>query len=303
MEALKQKWNSRRGASILLALLFLLVCMMAAASILMAAASNAGKIQSNKEEQQKYLTLSSALTLLCDDLERVEYVGPYNYEKVTVYVYTDVNGEEQEIEVTDEEDIPPVYDRYYNRHTYIREDGTLQQRSDLSSPAPWGYETDGVLEPLRERLDYMFAKHFIVPESQKNINDEYIIDDVWETGWSTDGTLPSPSFTLELTAGADRAAYGGLADKVRIKVELRADGSILMTATLLEEVVVDGGTKDWKPTKYSMTAVLRPDPDQWLEQRLVLSPVPDEGPNQTAPIRWKLDCFVKGEEAEPSAEP
>ena len=36
MEPLRKKWNSQRGASILLALLLLLVCVMVAASVLMA---------------------------------------------------------------------------------------------------------------------------------------------------------------------------------------------------------------------------------------------------------------------------
>ena len=55
------------GASILLALLFFLVCAMVGASVLMAAASNAGKSRSSREEQQKYLTLSSAMQLVCDE--------------------------------------------------------------------------------------------------------------------------------------------------------------------------------------------------------------------------------------------
>ena len=40
-----------------------LVCAMVGASVLMAAASNAGKSRSSREEQQKYLTLSSAMHL------------------------------------------------------------------------------------------------------------------------------------------------------------------------------------------------------------------------------------------------
>ena len=64
MERLREKLKSQCGASILLALLFLLLCMMVAASVLMAAASNAGKLCSNQEEHQKYLTVSSALWLV-----------------------------------------------------------------------------------------------------------------------------------------------------------------------------------------------------------------------------------------------
>ena len=39
----------------------------------MAAASNAGKVNSSREEQQKYLVLSSALRMVCGELENAKY--------------------------------------------------------------------------------------------------------------------------------------------------------------------------------------------------------------------------------------
>lgn len=78
--AILHKLRSQRGASLLLALLFLLICSMVAASILMAAAANAGKQRSNLEEHQTYLALSSAVSTLCDELNRSEYRGQYNYK-------------------------------------------------------------------------------------------------------------------------------------------------------------------------------------------------------------------------------
>lgn len=77
--AISRKLRDQRGASLLLALLFLLICSMVAASILMAAAANAGKHRSNLEEHQVYLALSSAVSTLCDELNRSEYRGQYNY--------------------------------------------------------------------------------------------------------------------------------------------------------------------------------------------------------------------------------
>lgn len=74
-----KKLKSRRGASFLLALLFFLICSMVASSILMSSVSNAGKINSNKEEHQKYLILSSAVQLICDDLNKSDYIGRYSY--------------------------------------------------------------------------------------------------------------------------------------------------------------------------------------------------------------------------------
>lgn len=75
----RRKVRSQRGASLLLALLFLLICAMVGASILMAAASNAGKHRSNLTEHQTYLALSSAVSLLCDELNAAEYRGQYRY--------------------------------------------------------------------------------------------------------------------------------------------------------------------------------------------------------------------------------
>ncbi|MDR3767605.1 MAG: hypothetical protein Q3Y08_11340 [Butyricicoccus sp.] len=76
---LQRKLQSQRGASLLLALLLLLICSMVGASILMAAASNAGKHRSNLAEHQTYLALSSAVSLLCDELNAAQYTGQYQY--------------------------------------------------------------------------------------------------------------------------------------------------------------------------------------------------------------------------------
>ena len=79
----KKKLNSRRGASFLLALLFFLVCGLVASSVLMAASSNAGRSRSSREEHQTYLTISSAVRLLCDELNAAEYRGRYHYWEET----------------------------------------------------------------------------------------------------------------------------------------------------------------------------------------------------------------------------
>lgn len=89
MRAIPLKLRSQRGASMLLALLFLLICSMVTASILMAAAANAGKHRSNLEEHQTYLALSSAVSLLCDELNGAEYRGRYYYEVEEQYEEND----------------------------------------------------------------------------------------------------------------------------------------------------------------------------------------------------------------------
>ena len=92
----RRKVHSQRGASLLLALLFLLLCAMVGASVLMAAASNAGKHRSNLTEHQTYLALSSAVSLLCDELNAAEYQGQYLYWTTTETV-TNEDGEEHEV--------------------------------------------------------------------------------------------------------------------------------------------------------------------------------------------------------------
>lgn len=89
MRAIPLKLRSQRGASMLLALLFLLICSMVTASILMAAAANAGKHRSNLEEHQTYLALSSAVSLLCDELNGAEYRGRYYYKVEEQYEEND----------------------------------------------------------------------------------------------------------------------------------------------------------------------------------------------------------------------
>lgn len=96
MRRLREKLHSESGASILIALLLFLVCCMVAASILAAAMSNAGKSRSNRAEQQKYLTLSSAIRFVADEIEKVEYTWKY-----TVYewdVTTDSDTEDSDTE-------------------------------------------------------------------------------------------------------------------------------------------------------------------------------------------------------------
>lgn len=101
MRTLQAKLNSQRGASLLLALLFFLIALLVGASILMAAASNGGKLKSNVDEQQAYLTLSSAMQLVADELDGATYTGKYQYTRTGrgsrnrpySHIYTQRQGE------------------------------------------------------------------------------------------------------------------------------------------------------------------------------------------------------------------
>lgn len=81
MRQIGRKLKSEQGVSIVLALLLMLACLMVGASVLMAASSNGGRVRSNRQEQQAYFALSSALRMVADDLAGAEYKGQFNYTK------------------------------------------------------------------------------------------------------------------------------------------------------------------------------------------------------------------------------
>lgn len=143
MEPIREKLRSESGASILLALLFFLLCAMVGASVLMAAASNAGKSRSGREEQQKYLTLSSAMQLVCDELTSAKYTAKFilNEERTAKHYQPVQIGK-------DTQDNPVFEDRldyieYYYEQTEGGYPGGLPQ----------------TVLPLRDALDGLFASH------------------------------------------------------------------------------------------------------------------------------------------------
>lgn len=70
-----RKLNSSRGASLVLALALVLLCVLTAGSVIASASSNAGRARSGEREQQAYLVLSSAMTMVMDDLSGGTYRG------------------------------------------------------------------------------------------------------------------------------------------------------------------------------------------------------------------------------------
>lgn len=302
MEALKKKLNSRRGASILLALLFMLMCILVAASVVMAASSNAGKIKSNKEEQQKYLTLSSALNLIVDELQSVEYVGGYTYDvKTTEIPATTETPGPDEPSAADESDEPatsPEPTIEITTYTYTLQPGDLQyQQAPSPSPAlsvdDWGdLHKMGNLLPMDDYLDYFFAKEF-----SNKYHDKEDIGTTYETYYyykcdaslpSTDGTTPPGNkYTLTLTVNDNN--LGDLSkQQVKIDVEILEDGRIELTATLWEKPTADGNLK---PTNYKMVAALTTQSGEWPVK--VINLTAKEEKNPFDPVRWKLAYIYK----------
>ena len=263
MKAFKKKWNSQQGASVMMALLLMLVCMMAGASILMAAAANIGKINSNKIEQQNYLTLSSALNLLVDELVSTVYKSEYSY------TLKDENGNT----ISDSDlagygvssgDLTKVH-----THTYNQQPGSLT-----------GDWLKDVL-PLNGNMDYVFAQNFKVRDSDTYWNHDYIY-------YTQPTSEPESVFQLELTADVDES-YGGLAGVVEIMVQLeKTTGVITLRASL----------KDYP--EYIMEAVLKPAEN--LSDSLALKRIPEDGKGSVT-VEWELDHISKIEVTTPEPSP
>lgn len=228
MEALKRKWKSSRGASILLALLFLLLCVMVGASVIMAAASNGGKIRSNQEEQQRYLALSSALRLVCDELESMEYVGRYKYGYASVYSW----------EVVGQDSDGDIYDWVYqhNRHYYWQQEGLLRARDGVAEGV--GAEKKWRLMdtiPFQHDLDAIFGENFDADAIEyRQSGDEYNGSDCEALN---DAELNHDRSPFELTLTPNISSGG---DILNTEILLTAsmnpnNGQITLTATFNDD--------------------------------------------------------------------
>lgn len=226
MKKIREKLCSENGASILLALLFFLLCAMVGASVLMAAASNAGKSRGNREEQQKYLTLSSALQLVCDELTAAEYTAKYEVKtdyKVDTWSEAD-EGEKQ---------TPLVW---HYEHTYSPIAGAFD--CGLSK------EPNNVL-PLLDDLDKIFADSFL----EKNDVDSGTHRHYYN---KPVGALTVQPRTLTLSVTPDDGTW--LTKGIEIVVKLNKDYSINLTAklagnddyTMFAALSLDGGRPQLK---------------------------------------------------------
>ncbi|MGN0169637.1 MAG: hypothetical protein ACI39H_02620 [Lachnospiraceae bacterium] len=74
MGLIKQKIHSQSGASFLFALLAFLVAAMVSITIVSAAVTSVRRVNSDREEQQEHLTLTSAAQLVRNGMESTEYI-------------------------------------------------------------------------------------------------------------------------------------------------------------------------------------------------------------------------------------
>ena len=225
MKRLREKLHSQNGASILLALLLFLVCVMVSASILAASASNAGKARSNRAEQQKQLTLSSAIRLVAKELEKAEYRGAYVvYEWTEVITTTITDADGNSISTSERKD-------------YFWCEQKAAQAGNAADPKQFicGDLTD--LVPLQKELDEIFRRQFTARGAAANgykpLSDAHVES---PTPRVLTVTLPlkADGTTVDLEGYPDSGpAVYQVPNTVTVKVELNHDTHhITLTAWL-----------------------------------------------------------------------
>lgn len=161
--------------------------------MLMAAASNTGKSRSNREEQQKYLTLSSAMRLVCDELTGATYTAKYDYNVTPVY--------------KEEPDGTPSSEINYYEHTFTQTKGDY---SNSSLPNTL---------PLLPELEWLFWQDAIKNEPANTTADHYSFVK------NTDVQTQEPSDTgRTLVLKIDQPDQPGLSAETVVTVRLEKDG-------------------------------------------------------------------------------
>ncbi len=190
------KLKSQKGVTILFSILFFIICIMVSSTILAASASNAGKTRGEKEEQQKYFALTSALRLVCDALTEAEYTGKYTYKKEDKYTW----GIWYE----------------YTEHTYEQTKGEF--KCSLS-------ENGTNVLPLLDDLDAVFSKDFenFVDSKPKDGQDRY------KGTWLSQNLKENHTLTLQVNNAEN---YGALKDDVTVVIKLHDGYRIRVTASI-----------------------------------------------------------------------
>ena len=286
MKRLKEKLKSKDGASLILSLLVFLLCIMVAASILAAAVSNAGKARSDRVEQQRYQALSSAMRLVCGELEKVEYKGKYR-----VYTLTDTTTGKNLYYCKQEKDGEIAMSAAHSAQSF-----KLTNFDFMGGP-------DGSGGILNKEMDDVFRKQFQDADGNPKTGYGPLEDDDVITAA---GAAASPiRLTVTLPSDLDGYPYeaGGMPYEeyeipktANIKIELDHDkGSIKLTAWL-----DDSGTS---PSKGSGIMVAEMEADigtnfvpkisvsgtyEGTDSSIIGRPDTVETP-ETVTVTWKLD--------------
>lgn len=285
MKRLKEKLKSNDGASLILSLLVFLLCIMVAASILAAAVSNAGKARSDRVEQQRYQALSSAMRLVCGELEKVEYKGKY-----TVYTLTDDTGRNLYY-CKQEKDGEIAMSAAHSAQSFKLTDFAFMGNANGS---------DGI---LNKEMDDVFRKQF--QDADGNPKTGYGPLEDGDVKTAADVAASPIRLTVALPSGLDGYPYeaGGMPYEeyeipktANIKIELDHDkGSIKLTAWLddsgnpppkgsgimVAEMEADIGTNFVPEISVSGTY-------EGADDNIIGKPNTVEDP-KTVTVTWKLD--------------
>lgn len=220
MERLGKKLRSESGASILLGLLIFLVCVMVGSSVFAAAASNAGKAKSNRVEQQKYLTLSSAIQLVADEIQQADYTGRYKRWLWDVTTTT-VDKTDPLNPVTTEEKKSYFYCEQISCEAYPAE----------SLPKTYSCGDLTAQLSLEKELDGIFRQQFTDKDGYQGLADSFVEDTSAERELTV--TLPEglPGYPADLGAPGLTPYQASRAVKVKVKLD-HATKHILLTAWL-----------------------------------------------------------------------
>ncbi len=258
-------------------MLMFLVCVMVASSILVASSSNAGKARSNQVEHQKYLTLSSTIRLVADEIQRAEYTGKYN-----VYEWDEtVSG----YDLDDEGNLVEVSYTYY--YFYCEQTQGEYTCGDLTDSMGM---TD--LLPLRKELDAIFAQQFTGSGYEAL------------TGTDVEDSQQTHTLTVTLPDGLPGHPYPDSGPEVyqvpkEVTVQATMDHTtrhITLTAWLEDSATspMDGSDTMTAELVAENAPVLDYRPGGYREARNPSGEIPIEKTAAGAPMKWKLNWIRKG---------
>ena len=186
MLPIKQKLNSKRGASMIMAMVFLLFCLLIGGSVYANATVNGSRIENMTDSQQEYYSQRSAMMLMADLL-------------------TDMNGEELQVLVTDVVQQPGGHTVTISCPNLTTEPSIFQKT--LLKAVVNNYEQEGVTVNYPETWKLQQAPSS--PSGTLYMACDIDFDDVQTVNYKihTPVVDGSKDFSMELTFDAEKAHF------------------------------------------------------------------------------------------------
>lgn len=197
-----KKLKSNRGAAILFALLLLIVCVVAGSAALTSAASNVGRYTHLRQDQQRYLAVSSAVRLIREELCGSTYTASAQLTE-----------------------------------TYVRRSSTNAEGQVSWWTEGPDYAMTGLVDTAADRYDGPFQ-----PWLEGQLDDAFKAQEVPEDWWDLAGdAAPAMPEDLSYTGLSVSTQPGADPLLSQVKWTLEMDGDYDMTAHFwLEETDADG---------------------------------------------------------------